>query len=72
MKGRTLPPALVSVACLGGGPACSWNRHQMAHEHDNRSNFLNIFNFHHTETGPGARQQNLGLMSTPGSKTLMI
>lgn len=72
LKGRALPPALVAAAPLGCGPACSWKRHQMAHEHYNRSNFLNIFNFHRTETDPGARQQNLGRMSTPHSKTLMI
>lgn len=69
---RQLPLALAGVAWFGCGPACSWNHYQMAHEHYNRSNFLNIFNFHRTETRPGARQQNLGLMSTPHSKTLMI
>lgn len=72
MEGWTHPPALGGVTHFGCGPACSWKRYQMAHEHYNRSNFLNIFNFHRTETHPGAMQQNLGLMSTPASKTLMI
>lgn len=71
-EGRRRPPALVGVARFGGGPACSWKRYQMAHEHYNRSNFRNIFNFHRTETDPGAQLQNLGLMSAPASKTLMI
>lgn len=61
MKGRPVPPALIGVVWFGCGSPCSWNRYQMAHEHYNRSNFPNIFNFHRTETDPGVRQQNRAL-----------
>lgn len=61
MKGRPVPPALIGVVWFGCSSPCSWNRYQMAHEHYNRSNFPNIFNFHRTETDPGVRQQNRAL-----------
>lgn len=61
MKGRLVPPALIGVVWFGCSSPCSWNRYQMAHEHYNRSNFPNIFNFHRTETDPGVRQQNRAL-----------
>lgn len=61
MKGRPVPPALIGVVWFGCSSPCSWNQYQMAHEHYNRSNFPNIFNFHRTETDPGVRQQNRAL-----------
>lgn len=61
MKGRTVPPALIGVVWFGCSSPCSWNWYQMAHEHYNRSNFPNIFNFHRTEMDPGVRQQNRAL-----------
>lgn len=61
MKGRPVPPALIGVVWFGCSSPCSWNRYQMAHEHYNRSNFPNIFNFHRTEMDPGVRQQNRAL-----------
>lgn len=61
MKGWPVPPALIGVVWFGCSSPCSWNQYQMAHEHYNRSNFPNIFNFHRTETDPGVRQQNRAL-----------
>lgn len=58
MKARPAPPAPIGEVWFGCGSPCSWNWYQMAHERYNRSNFPNIFNFHHTETDPGVQQQN--------------